>query len=481
VNQTNASPTLSNGPDRTPGERQSGVIGLFALSFLLAIAGATWLWFNGAKGHQSHPSITWPEAIVQMAVSVAICLTWFLGFRAARQTHAVNESQSLPALTRPFHRLSRTPWQFLLLLSAPALLFAVAMREQYNPAVFVMALAAIFVAAEHYSSIAEAKDDIARANGELTSTVSLLTATKQELTENRKSIDMLLNDDGLPKWKGHVYKDYLAATDRIDAVIRIFDIDDTWWQLDGDWDQYKASNDDDNPTLFHALTSPGAGKVRTDCVQFVAELPVPDIAGAPVESAQAEAFESLFGLTWWLVVLEHVRRARALAMPPTSASTPGPRPFIAIRMASSPSWMHAIDDKVYQVIERPEPYPATVRSLSGAFRTPSQNQRLRQWAHDDVRHTARRGCDGEEYLCAVLRLVGLASAGVAESNPLTADYLTPILKKLGMVAWLDKKHARSDRERRERLCVQVFLSFAHQRVALNGRPQTIRGLLGDLI
>lgn len=278
-------------------------------------------------------------------------------------------------------------------------------------------------------------------------------------------------------------KTYLEAQHRIDAVIRFFDIDDSWWSagVRGDWAKYQAQASDENPTLFHALTRTRSGSVRNDCVQFVAEMPVPPVFGPDADAkARAEAFEKLLGLTWWLLVLEHARIAREGKNKTMGAAQ---RPFLAVRIASSQSWMHAIDDKVYQVIERPPPHPATVRLLSGATRTDSQKQRLSQWAHDDIRQTGRRGCDGEEYVCAVIRLVGLdRRTGLSEENPLRAEFLGPVLRQLGLEQWLDMRPAPAElsREERERLCVQVFVDFATSRTRLSGQPATLRGLLCEL-
>ena len=75
-------------------------------------------------------------SIVKSLAVVCISILWFRTFR-------------LSALAR---------WRrWLVALSVlPAIVFALAMQAAYEPAVFVMALVAIYVAAEHYSGLREA-------------------------------------------------------------------------------------------------------------------------------------------------------------------------------------------------------------------------------------------------------------------------------------------------------------------------------------
>ena len=321
-----------------------------------------------------------------------------------------------------------------------------------------MALAAIFVAAEHFSSIGEAKKGLDKTQGRLKETGDRL---EQALVKSQTSIDTLLNADGIGKWRRHVYRAYRDAKERIDAVIREFDIDDLWWELDGNWNEYFAAPLDEakGPTLYQALVGTGSknNAKGADKVHFVGDIEV----RTPGIEHGYPAFGNLLGLTWWLVVIHESMETRRNG----DGSTGSDENFIVVRVASSASWMHAIGDSVYQVIEREKPYPTSVRLLSDGVPEGARRQRLSQWAHDDIRRTGRRGCDGEEYVCAVLRLAALDPSGKArlvEDNELTDGHLAEVLSELGMPAWLEQEKKDNGRVRTEQVCVQLFRRFIRQ-------------------
>src|SRR5262249_10939105 len=82
------------------------------------------------------------QAFYQIAMDVLLALLWFCMY--------------LPG--------SAFPWRTakFVLCTLPALGFALAMRDLYNPAVFFMGLTAVFVAAEHFGSLEHSAKRVAR-------------------------------------------------------------------------------------------------------------------------------------------------------------------------------------------------------------------------------------------------------------------------------------------------------------------------------
>lgn len=462
----------------------------FFFWYAVAVAGSVVIWLRDnlttASGKdspttESHGGVTLGIALAQMTVAVAVCCLWFCGFRAARLSEVPPRNGKLPWrwVLSILHWILTRQWCLVGVMLVPAAAFALAMKDKYNPAVFVMALAAIFVAAEHYSSIAEARADLTKTRNQLDKTQAALEVTRKELEEalrrNQESIEVLLNADGLAKWRKDVYRAYAGSYWRIDAVIRIFDIDEAWWNSDGNWDRYEEHEQLSDPTLFFALTQSDKRAPRTDSVLFVAEMPSP-----PFEGSQILGFESFLGLTWWLLVVERVRRhrGRANVEPRQVAGRDRVLPFVHLRIASSQSWMHAIDDSVYQVIERPQ-LPASVRLLTATTMDEPRQRRLSRWAHDDIRRTGRRGCDGEEYVCSVIRYVALHYAGLNEDNPLRGGFIEEILNKIGMKEWIQQFNVE-DRERRRKLAIAIVEEFINQRKRDSASAALVLDLLRDV-
>jgi hypothetical protein len=136
----------------------------------------------------------------------------------------------------------------------PVAPFMVAMHQEYEPAVFVMALVAIFVAAEHYGGLTETEHDLRDSTRQL-----------------QQRLSIVLDADGLNEWRTEVYQLYSTAKYRIDAVIRSFDIDELWWKCANEedpWETYRNACLHDNATLLFNLRQSKAD------VQFVADLPM---------------------------------------------------------------------------------------------------------------------------------------------------------------------------------------------------------------
>ncbi len=261
-----------------------------------------------------------------------------------------------------------------------------------------MALAAIFVAAEHYGGLKQAEADLKR---------------------QRNMIGVLLSAEGLAKFRADVYDAYGRAQTRIDAVVRVFDTDLVWWKqgTQDPWTGYKKSRE---RTLYTALTRQQTGggargsvalkwafppAPRTDKVQFVVEMPWPPtrfFEEPQVPVSQAKRFDDLLGLAWRLVVLQHVRaeRRRQRDNPQTPVVDADRFPYVRVVIAHCPSWMHAVDETVFQILESEKLEESSVRVL-GREQDAFNRHRLGEWAHEDIRRHARRGCEAEGYVCSL--------------------------------------------------------------------------------
>jgi hypothetical protein len=298
--------------------------------------------------------------------------------------------------------------------AAPALIFALSMYRAYEPAVFMMALVAIFVAAEHY--------------GELGKTGEELEARTADL---KNTMGTVLDADGLNTWRAEVYALYRSAAWRIDAVIRSFDIDLEWWKCAGaadPWRQYvdRCAARSGKYTLLRVM-----GESRAK-VQFAVEMPLPtrEVRKECPKQEKSKFFRDLLGLAWYLVVFNLAFKQRQER---TASAGPPPAP-LRIKLTHAPSWMHVVDYTVYQGIERSTAANSTVRELTHSVIDPAERRALSGWARENVRRFARRGERAEEYVFSVLRY------GAYQDNCQEKDRLDigEILNNLGMQEYLDE-------------------------------------------
>lgn len=396
---------------------------------------------------RTHPPQELPASLFKVLVVVVISLLWFCTFVFAnnfkrgfttwrharspfqiaryrrkyqqawlRQVHA--GAPPAPSHARRWRERTGFDWvpgglKFLLgLLSMlPPLIFVVTMHTAYEPAVFMMALVAIFVAAEHYSGLREAEHEL-----------------KARTDELKRTMGTVLDADGLYQWKNEVYDLYGKATKRVDAVIREFDIDPEWWKCAGSrdpWDQYRTrcALSSGADTLLSVLTRTRA-KVR-----FVSDQPLELLVHVFVAPAPERKvfFRDLLGLSWQLVVFDmayQARFAKARAM----------RDQLRIKISRAPSWMHVVDDTVFQVIERGKEGNATVRQLTYSITDVKERRALSGWAKNSVRRFAQRGGRAEEYVFSVLRYAVLRMKH-------TEDHRLPLpelLNLLGMQDYLNE-------------------------------------------
>ena len=348
------------------------------------------------------------EGFSKIWVVLLISLLWFVTFVTANAIKVAYKDHLRSATERPSDHGKRlaiisglAKWTLAVVsILLPVTPFVISMHLTYEPAVLVMALVAIFVAAEHYIGLREAEHAL------------------QEKSDGLMDVmETVLNADALATWRAQLYGQYADATQRIDAVIRYFDIDSKWWkcaELPDPWEAYFKSCKPNDETLFTALKNS-----RAD-VQFVADLELPFVGQPP----DARFFRNLLGLAWQLDMFEEVQRLRRQAEINRR---------LGIRITHAAFWMHVVDDVVYQVIERGETETATVRELT---RNSSNWEALAEWSRLNITQIAERGGPAEEYVFSALRYAALKVCG--DEDELNEIRLGKILRCLGMKEYLEK-------------------------------------------
>jgi hypothetical protein len=164
-------------------------------------------------------------------------------------------------------------WWPVALTTIPVCFFVVTMHQAYQPAVFVMALAAILVAAEHYTGLKEQEHELedTRENSE-----SLVSRLRIEVQSIESKTVTILNDRGLSQFKRDVYGAYGEAT-VIYAVVRMHGVDDEWWPsaipLEEAWNAYERyGREHPQETLLDVLTRSPDSTLQAD---FVTDFPMP--------------------------------------------------------------------------------------------------------------------------------------------------------------------------------------------------------------
>lgn len=458
-------------------------------------------------------------AIFKSFVIVSLAWLWFATFTFLSK-HAEWAASSIRDFAqgavdkrRWWHGHKRVKSAVIFLSITPALVLVLAMSGEYEPAVFVMALAAIYVAAEHYSSLEKTKDDLEAQVNELRVHVGQrLEKTRDDLAaqvrELRFHVGQILNADGMNEWRQQLYEAYRVAEKRIDAVVRYFDIDREWWDChtaQDPWTEYKqrADTDEKNHLLLRVLTDSAC----LAKIQYVADLPMPpvpppepvpantgegELAGwgvRPVAGGEkplicqsvsqplmAKYFRDLLGLAWQLAILHEVGKRRW-----NSPSHPARFCYTRIKISGAPSWMHVVDERTFQVIDRQDASIATVRELNRDVFGESIRVRLSDWARRNVRLFASRGTLADEHLLATLRHAALLYGG-SERDPLDMHRLGPILCLLGMDDYLSAGAHRDfftggqaanpndtvpallpTRAIARHMCITIFQTFLRQR------------------
>jgi len=476
------------------------------------------------------------EAAVQMGLVVLVTWLWFYTFRVAAQLKQIADAASattaakLPSSFRlewPKPGAGPVPIPLILgtISTLPALLFAGSMHEAYQPAVFVMALVAVFVAAEHYGGLREQSEQLTEQLEQLTRQRVALETTRSELSQTQKGLESiqratetLLNFEGLARFKADVYKKYAGAKIDISAVVRFYDIDPEWWECGKKpaavWATYlelyskeegaekrrmekqraekeKAEKTEkekeEKETLIGALTSPEYLASTT----FVSDLPLPLSREWNRRLDDNKLFRDLLGMTWQLVVLEEARRVRARR---NEAGSVGPLEAkrISAYVGSPSSWMHVVDSTVFQVIWRDTREKSSVRELTVDVK-PELRRMVCKWAHDDIQRNVGRASRAEEYIVAALRFAAYQLKGeseIVEDQVLVEEHeLSDVLGVLGMSKWLEDAPeldvlsfpGDSRVACGRQLCVSIFREFLLQRwddlsvsISPRARPDAFR-------
>ena len=407
-------------------------------------------------------------AFLQILSVILLSMIWFKAF--ILRSYSKEES-----VTRN--------WPILLSLF-PAMIFVMGMYQAYQPAVFVMALVAIYVAAEHFGSL-EAQQKILREQQQnlaaqeqiLVKQQALLAQQQQSLTTQQKDLNaavekiekvavnvgMIVRNMGLETFISQVYETYAKAK-TISAVVRFHDIDRTWWEFGkhaDPWERYiETVEQHPSPvTLVNALGSKRIdGKILTRA-QFIADLPLPLSSewGSRFKSDKHWLFQDIMGLAWQLEVMGIVR---ALLNDQQLARAWISRPL---------SWIHVTDRVVFQIIQRKKILDSSVQKLVTDEESRSSDPRIRilssnliEWAEGDIQRYAERGCAAEEYIFSLLRWASI-DAPVRSSDELYIHgNLERVLDMLGLDKWLsegvlDKEcDSAGSKERVRELCIDIF-------------------------
>jgi hypothetical protein len=402
-----------------------------------------------------HPRPEEAESIVKMEIVILLSCLWFATFKTVgvyedwhRERFPPRSSTDPRAGRRRDHRWPRAAvvhivlgplsirFAFALLASWPALLFAHRMINAYEPAVLVMALVAILVAAEHYAGLEKAEKRVE--------------AATETIEKVNLQNDILLNSEGLSTYKRELYELYGKATYRIDAVVHHIDIDEIWWQqpTHDSWDAYFKQAATDPTTLYGALQGKKAS------FQYVVPMPLPPViptSGSTEGLLGGDDFRRLMGLAWQCVVLAELARGSGCAT----------NWYARIRIVDTPCWMHVVDNTSYQVLQRGAGIEASARNLTRGATKEGEAGRISDWARRNIRRIAHRGSPAEEYLDSMLAWAGFFDTPRSHSEQSRLDER---LDRLGMGSYLDssEREAKSGRDGRT-LCREIFTRFIEVR------------------
>ncbi|CAG9184634.1 hypothetical protein [Cupriavidus pampae] len=254
-----------------------------------------------------------------------------------------------------------------------------------EPAIFVMAVVAIFVAAEHYASLDKQRQDLRWVTDEL-----------------GKQVTSMQNTLGTRDGRTRIYGEYAqrAPDEPIHAIYRSFDIDDDWLKT-GDWGHYMASTQ--TTSLVGALRSGDRHRVR---IVSPVRPPAASTDGDQIEAA--DRFHNLIGLIWHWLVLNRFRAENAGF-------------DFQIAIAETPHWVHVVNDKVFQIVGE---YPHELRVKDLTLNMGDLAPRLVTWIRDDIGMLCEKGQPAETFIGAVLQ-----PAQQAAQQP------APTMEQLGWQAW----------------------------------------------
>ncbi|WP_154678154.1 tetratricopeptide repeat protein [Paraburkholderia nodosa] len=339
------------------------------------------------------------------------------------------------------------------LFAIPTLTFFAAMirRRHEDAAVFLMAVLAIYVAAEHFVALKEqhrtARDILTKMReqaGKLEEHTSRLGNLQTELEARarevgsvigvlNKHVESIRNSLGKDYSQANLYRAYRnrlhVEDDGIYAVYRLLDIDEAWRKapLTDKWTEYfdLAKSPD---SLYAALMEGRRAKVL-----IVTDMPLRLVAlwdehSKPVKS-RAAAFLRFFGLLWHTVVLQQAAR--------DLYDQHHVQVRYDVKVGDSSNWMHVVDSTVYQLFGEP-PKHVYLRDLTlditGNDERTKRN--LVNWAVEDIRRTASRAATAKDYIGTVFSDALMARGMYQTDVSLSHVVLDQILFDIGFGDWL---------------------------------------------
>lgn len=396
---------------------------------------------HGSSAHGA-PHIV--AATFQIATAVAVSWMWFQAFRI--QGHARLHAPTAGTQPGLLYRV-RAGWQrwwAVGMALVVVVLFIFAMHQAYQPAVFVMAMIAIIVAAEHYSGLMEQQDELSSVTKDLGTVEKNLSTAATDLRRVEEYTGRLVEDAGLSHFVHDVYERYASARE-IHAVVRMHDIDPLWWSFAQErdpWTLYFEDAKDPSAAKTSERRNLARALARSDpdtlSACFVSDLPMPGSTEwrSRLTDPSEPLFGDLLGFAWQWIVMHHARQTNTRVNCRAWVS----RPLC---------WVHATDRIVFQVLRR-EPRSRSavlvIANMDGLPLSAGAQEAYRsliQWAKAEVHRYAERGCAAEDYLVAVLRhAAGLASKqGTAElvNNSVATDDLRYLLEMLGAKVWIQSE------------------------------------------
>jgi hypothetical protein len=465
------------------------------------------------KSKESTHSDTTPLlAFLQITSVIALSFSWFYAFSLKA---VITERHGY--LSKVYLLASR--WLPILATMIPVLIFVVAMHGAYQPAVLVMALIAILVAAEHYSGLKaqehslqkqgaalvmqatqlnKAQSVVLKTSTELAgisrSTADTSTLLRQahekivgyanELTKIRDGTERILTNLNLDRFVQEIYSTYRSAS-IIYAVVRIHDIDPHWWNSQNTvdpWSEYVGNIETTRSTVDSGLQvtlleALSINSTRSELhAHFVTDLPFLNSEDyiRRVDDGRHLFFSDPVGLAWQLVIIGEIRGKLQDNLSITATVS---RPLC---------WMHVTDNEVFLVVRRDPLDKSSVHTIVNKMNSNSKTaldeelaSKAIEWAQKNIREYIERGCDAEEYLFAKMRYIAILNS-IADDAILAArngNGLVPkkalfdILNTLGLDRWLDSsdspiKNSPSEKEksRIRNLAAAVFARLIELRL-----------------
>jgi hypothetical protein len=323
-------------------------------------------------------------------------------------------------------------WFFVL----PAFVYfgATVQHHTHDAAVFVMAIAAIYVAGEHFTSLGEQMERLQTVRMEQDAQVrGLNTSLQQQMlqlqtvrTELGTQVKSIENALGTFEGQKELYKQYatpLAAESKTDrsvyAIYRHFDIDKAWWDA-RTWNDFIGYEFDNIPTLVGAIR-----KGRRDVVRIVAPLEYPLHDNATVSSVDAaNRFHNFMGLIWHWLALYKLKHGSK-----DSVAKHMPHLDYAIVITEVSHWVHVVNGNVYQIIGD---YPDHLKVRNLTLELTEMSRRLEKWEREEILKLAERGQDAADFICSAL------TAAILSQRSITYPNFNLILDSLGCRHWMNR-------------------------------------------